>query len=267
MRVKVQRWLRNHPATCLIIVVLVGVLISSAFQGDSLVFITMQSLVLALFLVGALFLLDRDYFGLARQIKITKGKGICLSLLAIALVAAIVSYAHFLSETKSIGDAWITYIAAFVVMCLCTGVFEEFLFRGILFYTVNEGFKEKKHSFIKAAVVTSVLFGLFHISSSSSTTEVIDTVMLVQAFLKPVQAALFGFIMTALFVCTKSLWPLALLHALNNLIMQLPQVLFTGSITTTYLSGSAYDLFGLCITTLLYVPLLVVSVKILREAE
>ncbi|WP_270299814.1 type II CAAX prenyl endopeptidase Rce1 family protein, partial [Eggerthella sinensis] len=80
---------------------------------------------------------------------------------------------------------------------------------------------------LAAAAVSSVLFGALHVSLGDSASAV-GAVAVAQTILKPVQAALFGFFMAALYVAARNLWQLAAVHAAFNLAYTGPLLLMGG---------------------------------------
>lgn len=63
------------------------------------------------------------------------------------------------SYTFTGGNYW----ALFLLYCLGIGLFEEFLFRGVLFKYVAEYFGRSKKGFIKTFFISSIVFGVAHL--------------------------------------------------------------------------------------------------------
>lgn len=87
-------------------------------------------------------------------------------------------------------------IAAFVMLIVITPLFEELLFRGVLFHGLR-----KRITFVGSALVTSLLFAVAHGQANAA----VDTFVL------------------SMFLCflverTKSIWPAVMLHALKNFL-------------------------------------------------
>lgn len=61
------------------------------------------------------------------------------------------------------GTTLFLYILLFIAECLLVGVFEELLFRGILFPAVEERLKEKKRGRFFAAIISAAIFALVHL--------------------------------------------------------------------------------------------------------
>lgn len=109
------------------------------------------------------------------------------------------------------------------VICLLVGVFEELLFRGILFGTLKDQLKDRRNGLIVAAIVSSVLFGLAHFTGISGF-ETHPT----REIARFVQACAFGLVMCAVYMRAKSLWPAALVHAVYDLLALWPSAFVLG---------------------------------------
>ncbi|WP_346687374.1 CPBP family intramembrane glutamic endopeptidase [Enteroscipio rubneri] len=164
-------------------------------------------------------------------------------------------------------------VAAVALLCLFTGVFEEGVFRVLALdafalafgagrrngfdATVSGSIAFKSagpwpRGMLKAAIASSALFGILHVSAADAAAAG-SAVAWAQFALKPVQAGLFGFFMAALFMRTGSLWTVAGVHGLFNLMYTGP-VLVTGGLSSTYVTGSPADLALLATTVLLLIP-------------
>lgn len=165
-------------------------------------------------------------------------------------------------------------LGSIAVLCLLTGVFEEGVFRVLALDALAPAFcadgrwdrsgergsaSERmpesapyRRGLFGAAVASSVLFGMLHVSAVDAAA-VGSAVAWAQFALKPVQAALFGFFMAALYVRTGSLWMVAGAHGLFNLLYTGPALL-VGGVSSTYVTGSPAELALLAATTLLLIP-------------
>lgn len=145
-------------------------------------------------------------------------------------------------------------ILMFVVLMLGTAVFEEILFRGFFF----EAFATElcKHGSEKAvlyaALVSSVMFGLLHVTSDLGS--LFRLTAYVQAAAKVLEATLFGMAMCAICVKTKSVWPAVLAHFAFNLLSEGPIFLATGALKFSYITGSPADIVVLLIGCAILLP-------------
>ncbi|PNV65472.1 CPBP family intramembrane metalloprotease [Rubneribacter badeniensis] len=155
-----------------------------------------------------------------------------------------------------LGAAWTLVLVA--LLCLFTGVFEEGVFRVLALDALSAACGDGPRGKARAAFASAALFGLLHVSTGD-VSSVSDAASGAQAFLKPVQAGLFGLFMAALYDRTRSLWPLAGIHAAFNLLSVGPALL-AGDVRQTYVTGSLPDLALLVAMTVLLVPVAVAAV-------
>lgn len=160
-------------------------------------------------------------------------------------------------------------VALFLLLCLVTGVFEEALFRGIVFKGFAAALKneERPRPVLVAAVVQAVVFGLLHVTTSTSLESATFTVAVAQTLVKPVQAALFGFVMAGVLARTGNLWLLVGTHAAFNALSEAPLFALTGALPATYATGQPDDLAVLLATTVLLVPLAIHAASCLKKPD
>lgn len=146
-------------------------------------------------------------------------------------------------------------IALFLILCLLTGVFEEALFRGVLFRSFAEVLEGTGtyRPLLVAAAASAAIFGILHVSGTAAPP--VDAVSLVQLAGKPVQAALFGVIMAGVYAQSGNLWLAVGAHAALNALPELPSFATSGLLVETYVTGSPADLAVLLGTIALFVPL------------
>ena len=119
-------------------------------------------------------------------------------------------WAYFNAETTPTlhGDAW-DYIL-FSLNCLGVGLFEECIFRGIIFAVLASQFSKDKHGFIQTYVVSSLIFGAAHLFNIFGGGNPVGVIMQVgYTFLT---GGLFGFCL----IKTKNIFCCAFIHALYN---------------------------------------------------
>ncbi len=110
-----------------------------------------------------------------------------------------------------------------VVICLLVGIFEELLFRGVLFTTLRNQLKDRRNGLIVAAIGSSIVFGLAHLTGISGF-ESHPT----REIARFVQACAFGLVMCAVYMRARSLWPAVLVHALYDLLALWPSAFVLG---------------------------------------
>ena len=142
----------------------------------------------------------------------------------------------------------------FVAMLAGTAVFEELLFRGFLFDAFARvlGARNVKAPLLVAAIVSSVLFGVLHVTADAGSLFRMNAY--IQAAVKVAEGTAFGLVMCALAVKTCSVWPAVAAHFAFNVISELPIYLATGVQTSTYITGSPADIAVLAVGTACLLP-------------
>jgi membrane protease YdiL (CAAX protease family) len=144
-------------------------------------------------------------------------------------------------------------IVLFLGYCLTVGIFEELIFRGVLFATLTGCFSRDKKGLFKAFLVSSVLFGASHLLN------VFYGAGLAATLLQVVYSTLTGGLFCFVFIKTGNVLCSALVHAVYNicgLFFELPTRLGLGTgvvfdVGTTvmmaiiYLIGAIYVLYSL----------------------
>lgn len=105
---------------------------------------------------------------------------------------------------------------------LSIGIFEEFLFRGLILNTLL--YKIPDHSFrnkITAVVISSVLFGIIHFANLFSYPELINYTI-AQVF----YALFIGVFLGVLYLRTKNIWIVVFYHFLYDLASELPSIFY-----------------------------------------
>ena len=96
-----------------------------------------------------------------------------------------------------------------------TGLFEEVLFRGLILKLLLVAFGDSKKGIIKAVIISSILFGMVHIGNVIAGAGLLPTIFNI------IGAVLVGVFYAALYIRTKNLWVVIILHAITNLSHQI----------------------------------------------
>lgn len=259
-----RRHTQRHPAFFMLTVVIVCFAAFTFIPTSTLFESFVQNFVLGVFILGCLFLWNPSACEAPSRPLVVFTARKTMYLLVIALILGIVSalLAAFFEPTFDLTQ--LRYLPFLVLICLFTGIFEEGLFRGLVFPLFAHELKAHKHGVVVAALFSALLFGALHVSNLV-TADVGNPIVLGQALAKTLQASLFGFFMAAIFLKTNNIWPIALVHGLYNLFALWPTLLFPGSQATTYLTGSSADLMVLIATTILFAPLAFIALHIFYE--
>ena len=129
---------------------------------------------------------------------------LCLPCFAVAVV-------NFPFSALISGVAVVTrgdLIWLLIIDCVLIGAFEEFFFRGMLQNLISEKFTKKRGGVFITVIITSALFGLFHLINIASGAGVFGTLLQV------VYTFLIGAMLSFVMLKTKDLWLCVIIHAL-----------------------------------------------------
>ena len=208
-------------------------------------------------------------------------------LVAIALFAVLVQFAFgsfdYLSGNERNPSTLWAGIIYLVVLCIATGIFEEGLFRVIAitcFFRAGQQSEATVQSrantyanLMRACIISSLLFGLMHISISSGFTlssfdgqAPVSVMPFWLMLLRFIQTTLFGLCLAGVFLHSISLWPCAIIHTLFDMVFLAPSILLSTFGIDALAFESLFSLPGLVITTVLFVPMCILSLKWVKRA-
>lgn len=189
----------------------------------------------------------------------------CPALAMLVMASASVSMVASLAQNAAPFDceAFLSRVVPVGAICLGTGIWEEGLFRVVLLEALAVAFfasgRSRLSSVFSAASVSSLLFALLHISYPPEGAWTV--VSLLQFAMKPVQAFLFGFILSLLWLARGRFAEVAGLHAAYDLLALGPSLFFDGSMPATYATGGSADLAALAVSM---IPLCIAAGTSLR---
>ena len=156
----------------------------------------------------------------------------------------------------------------YLVLCASIGLFEESLFRGVLFSGLLRKMGSTQKGILGAVLLSSLIFGFIHVENYVFGGSY-DLVGCVQAVLKILQSGALGFLLAALYMKNKNIWMIALVHGLNDFFPM--QAAIIGSASLGNYVGSGTEGVGLSVVYLvyflLYIPMIVLSVRIIKKQE
>ena len=134
---------------------------------------------------------------------------------------------------------WLLQVLLVAFLCLCVGLMEEVMARGLINDSLVYQFQHSKKIFLIVAIVDIVVFGVIHLIGSK-----IDTPSaFIMALMKTLSSGVAGICYLFLYWKTRNLWGVAIMHGLYDFIATSPQVLFqtaeTTTITANYVSSDA----------------------------
>lgn len=129
----------------------------------------------------------------------------------------------------------LSLILLFLAEQLFVGVFEEFLFRGLILNTLLEKNKHLKYKgMMYSLVISSTLFGAIHMVNLFDTPELINSTIA-----QSIGAIFIGIFLGAVYLRSGNIWTVVVFHALIDIIADLPLILIDGNVSS---SGTAEDI-------------------------
>lgn len=248
---------RSHRAAVFVAALVASAACFSLVPGDSIGDSIVQGAMLAAVALVAVGVSSPRVLR-APRVAAARGLGAWTAyVLAVGLAGGIASF-FALSQGAALDVAPI-HVVQVMALCLVTGVFEEGLFRVLALDALVPALGGGRRGALRAALMSAALFGVLHVSLGEVSAAV-DLAAVAQVVLKPLQAALFGLFMAAMYYRTRNLWALAVLHTAFNLLYTGPQLL-SGGMQQTYVTGSLLDLVVLAATVVLLLPPACVAIR------
>ena len=184
----------------------------------------------------------------------------CMAISLVLMVMELYDYAT--GGTPLASDAALRFIEV-AIMCLLIGLFEEAMFRGVIFQALLAIFGGSHRGVVIAVMLTSFFFGCAHVDFSSDFAE---PLMAVQGVCKIVQTGMYSILLCVILLRTHKLGGVSLFHAVDDFVLIFPSVgLFSEELETEYVT-SGDDAIGSIVFYLIIIALyLPFTVKALLE--
>ena len=188
--------------------------------------------------------------------------------IALSVVLMFLDLSFYLSDGTPISTNWMRNLGELALLCLVIGIFEEFLFRGIIFNGLLAVMGSTHKGVVRAVFLTSFFFGCAHVNFTS---DFVDALSVVQAVLKVVQTGMYSILLCVIMLRTRRLVGVSLYHGLDDFVLLFPSVvLFDEEVTTEYvvqgedaLPTIAYYL----VIIALYLPFTIKALRELRRGQ
>ncbi len=182
------------------------------------------------------------------------------------LALSIVSMAISIAGSKSgiaLPANWPVKTIEVVFICLCVGIMEECMFRGVLMGGLLSVTSQSKNGQLLAIAISSLLFGCAHISFGAVVWG--DPLELGQAVAKILQTGLYGFVLGISILRSRNIGSAALFHAVDDFVLLFVSMVLMGTAhDPNYVrtgSEGVQTLVVLAIMTLVYVPVAIMAAK------
>lgn len=170
---------------------------------------------------------DRNSFGLKSR-NYFRGilTGILMLFILIPNVAIIITSYMNIGAPVKMPSLYLFIIV--IIEQIFVGIFEEFLFRGLILNTLLEKTKHLQYKgMIWSLLLSSLLFGSVHLLN------LFDNPQQIYSTISQVFAATFiGVFLGALYLRSENIWVVVFYHALIDIASDLPQIFFNMHVTT-----------------------------------
>lgn len=188
--------------------------------------------------------------------------------LAIAFTLMLFDISDYLYGTTSLSPHWVSLLLETFMLCLFIGVFEEFLFRGIIFHALLAVMGDAHKGLMRAVFITSLIFGCAHVSFD---TDFASTLATTQAVLKIIQTGMFSVLLCTTTLRTRHIVGASLFHALDDFLLVVPgTVLRNEPLSTDYVFEGDEGMETIWIylfVIALYLPFVVKSLRDLHRGH
>lgn len=267
---KNQNILRKYPLLTALIALTVAFVIILMIPTDETITKNLQqeiplALLTVLLLIG---------IGGTSLIKFkTKGIGFTFKKSILYLLPGVLisisSITGAMSSHSSIQPNWLALVSQAIIFYFLLGIFEEGLFRGIIMQAFLAKMGKTRDGLIWAVAINGLIFGFVHILLGWFLSGVdLSTLGLLQAILKTLSAGMAGFFFGAVYLKTRNIWGISLVHGLSDLLLMVGSLLFTGSNAISYVSSDPKQAMSTILINflfiLLYIPLVISGWKQLK---
>ncbi len=249
-------------ALCILIVVVYFIIIKGlkwiialaiTSNGDilqlTLQFIGVILSVLIMCLVGKAYILREKGEGILKGLFVG---GFLVAICLVGIVSALVGLLYGGEVNKLLP---LPKIAVFVVTMVGVGMSEEFIFRGTILNLFIDKFDKTQNGIYASIAATSLIFGISHMVN------IFSGVSIKSAFIQGVGAAAVGALLSAIYLRTKNIWLVVILHAFMDFSALIGSGLFgTNSLVSQINNYSYINLIG-------YLIYLIPVVFLLREEK
>lgn len=197
------------------------------------------------FVFGLIFILISYLLGDIKKIGLFHKRGFLQGLLLGLPMLFLIFYyllGYYNAWDYRIPSFKVSGIFIVVLYVLSISFFEEIEFRAVLYLGLLKHEGKKKGSVVTAAIISSILFGVGHISNGFENR--------IQAILFVINAVILGLFWSSIFIKVKNIWSVILLHALADLVVYLPCVIFSSSYAGYMAQGAIISINELLGTSL-----------------
>ncbi|WP_102400738.1 CPBP family intramembrane glutamic endopeptidase [Haloimpatiens massiliensis] len=196
-------------------------------------------------------LVGKKYILKEKGIGILKGLFVGGFLVVICLLGVIFSLINVLHSGKANQLLPLSQITVFIATMVGIGISEEFIFRGTILNLLIDKFNKTPKGIYASIAISSVIFGAAHM------TNIFSGVSIKSSFIQAVGATVIGALLAAIYLRTRNIWVVVILHAFMDFSSLIGSGLFgTNSITNqinrySYINFISYIIYLIPILVLL----------------
>ncbi len=248
--------IKNLFLIVLFVMVIITLIIMEFFDNqlfDNLIASKMVENSILRFLGGIIFMVIMFRIGLSKLFSFQKP----LKSLLIIIPGLIISInnfpiiAYFSGRTVLTEPIYTVYL--FTIECISIGFFEEIIFRGLILTLLLQKFPKTQKGTFQAVIFSSLIFGFIHLLNLFTGASFNNTLLQIG------YSFLIGMMWAVMYLKTKNIWLIMILHASYNFF---GQVMFQlGNVT------NRYDIYTIVITVVIAITVTVYSVSLLNSLK
>lgn len=210
---------------------MVGMIASQKFSSEPMMQLAIGEGIAAVFALVFVLILGGYRWCIPKRDSISYVFKLGWFMLIICLFASLYTIYKVISGQTIVSEGIGIRTLGTVIFCLGIGIMEEFMYRGLVLGGFLSVFGGNKKTLLVAVAVSAFIFGRAHVISFDFT----DPLVGWQSVLKVVQTFMFGVVMAAAFLHSKSFFGITLFHALNDFMyLGLPAILAGESVSGNY---------------------------------
>ena len=173
----------------------------------------------------------------------------------------VLSVYTFTVNVMNIETTDVQKLTGLLILCALIGITEEFLCRGWLQNEFLERFSDNKKSVIISIFLSSLIFGLMHITNVFTTSQ-----NLFETLLQIINATSLGFLFGTIYYKTKNIWSVIILHSFYDLAFMIGEINQIKECTYSIPSNKIVfiNVFSIVVLTLFWI---LSSILVLRKCN
>ncbi len=194
---------------------------------------------------------------------------ISIYLFTFMIVASLATMTPLFAKEATFNPQWLAASIGSIVFALFVGLFEETLFRGIILNSLLAKIRAKKSTVLIAVIISALLFGILHVLSSVISGYIVDFSSLWEILQKVWQTAAFGFFIAAVYLRTKNIWAVSLIHALNDILPFLAGAMMTNVPVSDEMAPVVEKIVttSAVIQPIFFIPLVIIGLMTIKKSK